>query len=69
MTRRLVRFHELRDHGILLSRRHVNRLESEGKFPRRVQISAKRVAWVEAEIDAYIADMIAKRPARPEKKK
>jgi predicted DNA-binding transcriptional regulator AlpA len=63
-----VRFHELRDRGVLLSRRHVNRLESEGKFPRRVKISSKRVAWVCAEIDDYVDAMIKERPARPRKK-
>jgi prophage regulatory protein len=69
LTRKLLRFSELRDRGVLLSRRHVNRLEGEGRFPRRVQISSKRVAWVASEVDAYVAAMIEKRPVRPEKKR
>jgi prophage regulatory protein len=68
LTRKLLRWSELRDRGVLLSRRHVNRLESEGRFPRRVRISTKRVAWVATEIDDYVAAMIKERPARPTKK-
>jgi prophage regulatory protein len=33
---------------------HVNRLERAGKFPLRLQLGAKRVAWRESEIQAWI---------------
>lgn len=36
----------------------LHRLVAEGKFPRSVRISANRVAWVEAEVEAWIRDKI-----------
>lgn len=41
-----------------LSRAVVNGLRRSGDFPRAVQIAAKRIAFVEAEIDAWIADRV-----------
>ncbi|MDP6270253.1 MAG: AlpA family phage regulatory protein [Alphaproteobacteria bacterium] len=40
---------------------HLWRLERAGKFPRRVHLGANRVAWVEAEIDDWIAERLAAR--------
>ena len=34
---------------------------SEGAFPRPVRLGPKRAAWVEEEIDAYIAALISTR--------
>ena len=34
----------------------------DGRFPAPVPISERCVAWVEAEIDRWIADRIANRP-------
>lgn len=42
---------------------HILRLEKEGKFPRRVQVGPNRVAWVEAEVEAWIAARVAERDA------
>jgi prophage regulatory protein len=36
-------------------------LKRAGKFPRRVKLSAMRVAWIESEIDEWIAARIAAR--------
>lgn len=47
-----------------LSRAQIYRLEGEGRFPKRVSLAAGRVAWVEAEIDSWIADKIAARDQR-----
>lgn len=44
-----------------LSKSSIYRLEKEGKFPKRVTITETRVAWVESEIDAWIAEKIAAR--------
>ena len=44
-----------------LSKTSIYRLEAQGKFPRRVTLTQSRVAWVEHEIDAYIADRMAAR--------
>ena len=61
--RKLLSFPELYEHGVLLGRRQVDRLEAAGKFPRRVRISRHRVGWVVEEIDAHVAAKIANRPA------
>lgn len=47
--------------GLTYSRRHIQRLESEGKFPKRVQLSERRHAWVLSEIEDYIKAAMAKR--------
>ncbi|WP_174492926.1 helix-turn-helix transcriptional regulator [Acinetobacter sp. Marseille-Q1623] len=33
---------------------------AKGNFPKAIQISERRVAWLESEIDAWIAERIAK---------
>ena len=58
---KLLTFAELRNHGIIYGRRHVDNLERMGKFPRRVPIGANRVGWIEAEISRYVKDRIAAR--------
>jgi prophage regulatory protein len=40
---------------------HIDRLEKEGRFPRRVRLGQQRVAWVEAEIDDWISAVVATR--------
>jgi prophage regulatory protein len=42
--------------GIPLSSRQLKRLENAGRFPRRVRLSANRVAWIESEIDQWCSD-------------
>lgn len=37
-----------------LSRSTAWRLEKEGKFPKRRQISAKAVGWLQSEVEAWI---------------
>jgi prophage regulatory protein len=60
---RLIDFPGLRElNGIPYSRVHLLRLEKAGEFPRRVQLSASRVAWVESEIDGWLAARLAARP-------
>lgn len=54
MGDRLLSFSELRDHGVLYGRRHVDRLEHAKRFPRRVSIGDARVGWVQAEIDNWV---------------
>jgi prophage regulatory protein len=48
--------------GINLSDSQRRRLEYAGKFPQRVQVSARSHAYVEAEIKDYVAERIAARP-------
>jgi len=47
--------------GIPFSRRHLLSLEFQGQFPKRISVGVRLVAWVESEIDAYIAARMANR--------
>jgi prophage regulatory protein len=40
---------------------HILRLEKQGKFPRRIQVGPNRVAWLESEVDAWVAERVAER--------
>lgn len=42
-----------------LSRTTIWRMERRGEFPRRRKISTNAVAWLESEIDAWMADRAA----------
>lgn len=55
---------DLKARGITIGRVQLWRLEKSGQFPRRVQVSPGRVAWVEKEIEEYIARKISKRDAK-----
>jgi len=44
----------LRRRGVAISNSTLLRLEVAGRFPRRVRIGDHSVAWLAAEIDAYI---------------
>jgi prophage regulatory protein len=60
---RLLPFEDLkRKKGIPYARAHIWRLEREGKFPKHLRLGkGGRNAWVEDEIDAYVAKLIAER--------
>jgi len=49
--------------GIPYSWAHLGRLEGKGEFPRRVHLSAKRVAWLQSEIEAWCSARNAAREA------
>ncbi len=42
----------------------LKRLEAEGKFPAKVQVTPGRVGYVEDEVNAFISDRIAERDAQ-----
>ena len=42
-------------YGIPYCPQHIARLEKDGLFPKRVQLGPCRVAWLAAEIEAWIA--------------
>lgn len=58
---RLIRLREVRMR-VGLGTSTVYRYLAEGKFPRPVRIGGGRVAWVERDIDAWIADRIESGP-------
>jgi prophage regulatory protein len=58
---RLLRLPEIL-HRVPYSEAHIWRLERAGKFPRRAHLGANRVAWVEAEVEAWIEERVNARP-------
>ena len=44
---------DLAQRGIKYNRSHLWRMEREGKFPKRVQMSENRIAWIDTEIDEW----------------
>jgi prophage regulatory protein len=59
---KLLVFDELKtEFGIPYTRSYIRKLEAQGKFPKRVLIGDRRVAWVASEIDAYLKNRIATR--------
>jgi prophage regulatory protein len=59
---KLLQFRDLKaTRGIDFSRRYLYTLEAQKKFPRRVPMGEHRVAWVESEIDTYLAEKLAAR--------
>lgn len=61
IDRMLVSKKELKTLGIPYSFQHIARLEKAGQFPQRIQLGQCRVAWVFSEVNAWIAERIAKR--------
>lgn len=59
----LLPYEALRAKGVVLSKCQLWRLEREGKFPKRVHVSARSIAWPESEIDEYLRARIAARKA------
>jgi prophage regulatory protein len=60
---KFVPFENLSDFGITASKVSIWRWERAGQFPKRVQVSPGRVAWVEDEIQQWVVDRIAQRDA------
>jgi prophage regulatory protein len=60
-AKRISLFHELEVLGVLYSRRHLDRLEMEGKFPKRVALGEGRVGWVTSEVVAHVDFQIESR--------
>jgi len=49
------------DKGIPYTRAHLLRLMERGEFPRSIHLGPNRVAWIESEIDDWIAARVAAR--------
>jgi predicted DNA-binding transcriptional regulator AlpA len=47
--------------GISYSRDHLRRKVKAGEFPRPIPVSHRRIAWIEAEIDEWLAARAAER--------
>lgn len=46
---------------VLYSPQHISRLEKAGKFPKRIQLGANRVGWVESEVLEWLEVRLAAR--------
>ena len=51
----------LRAFGITWTAQYLRQLEREGRFPRRVHLGERRVAWVEQEVQEHVAKLMAAR--------
>jgi predicted DNA-binding transcriptional regulator AlpA len=59
-----ITFRQLRERGLCVwSRAHLDRLEAEGKTPKRVRLGQGRVAWVLEEWIDHNRKLIEKRDA------
>jgi prophage regulatory protein len=52
---RFVRYNELKDYGIPFSRQHLTSLEEQGRFPKRVKLSERVVAWRLSDLRDWMA--------------
>ena len=55
---RFVRYHELRAYGISFSRQHISNLEAVGRFPARVKLSERAIAWRLSELRDWMANRV-----------
>lgn len=60
---KILSYDDLKARGINYSKVHLWRLERDKKFPKRVPLSESRHGWLETEIDGWLAERIAARPA------
>ncbi|WP_103035267.1 helix-turn-helix transcriptional regulator [Castellaniella caeni] len=51
---------------VSLGQSTIYKMVAEGGFPRPFQIAPNRVAWVESEVDAWLAERAAVRGREPE---
>lgn len=59
---KLINYNQLRERGVPYTREHLRRLIADQQFPAPVPLSKKRIAWIEDEVSAWIAEAIARRP-------
>jgi prophage regulatory protein len=60
MRKRALVFNELQSvKGIPYTRQHILRMEKRGEFPQHFELSPKRIAWLESEIDEWIDARVA----------
>ena len=57
-VQRLIDRFEL-ERRVPLKRERIRQLEAIDKFPKRILLGERRIAWIESEIDAWMAQRIA----------
>ena len=59
---KVLSYPELREKkGIVWSQPHIYRMIRAGKFPRPIKLGESTTAWIEAEIDSWLAGLAAER--------
>jgi len=59
---RLLTFPELNSNkGVFYCRVHIARLVASGKFPKPISLSDRRIAWIESEVDEWVAAHVQRR--------
>ena len=62
---KLITFGQLKpEKGIPYCRVHLMRKVANGEFPQPVDLSDRRIAWVESEVDKWVLDRAALRNVR-----
>ena len=61
MSKRSITPDMLPSKGIRYNSNHLRRMWRHGEFPKPVNLSPRRIAWPEEEIDAWIDERIAAR--------
>jgi prophage regulatory protein len=64
VSQTLIPYESLAAKGIVASKVTLWRWERANRFPKRVPISHQKIAWIDSEIDQWLADRIAARPHR-----
>jgi prophage regulatory protein len=57
---RVITMRDLYDY-VALRRTQIEKLVAEGRFPKPIKISDRRKAWLESEVQAWLAERIAAR--------
>jgi len=50
--------------GIPYTPQHIARLETAGRFPKRIRLGQNRVCWLLSEVEAWLDAKLAERDAR-----
>jgi prophage regulatory protein len=58
MSLRILDKKALRAKGVPYSNVHLLRLETQGKFPKRFNLTQNRVAWIEDDVDRWIKERV-----------
>ena len=64
LTRRLLRFNDLKERGIVSNWPTLRRLLERAGFPPGIRLGAQARAWPEAEIDAWLESRRIPAPAQ-----
>jgi prophage regulatory protein len=58
---RILTYGQLKEKGIPYCREQVRRKAKAGSFPAPIPLSDRRIAWIESEVDAWLAERASRR--------